>query len=392
MKSLLSIFLLIAVMSLADEQVELFGYYEPQMMGADVKDQWYHTFSNKLRIDLQSTIADNIHFAANFDYITYHGRTTWNILDFTSDEITNQVPEEVRGFYIIPFADRHFLDNAYAKIAFKHADVILGKQQISMGTGYVWNPTDIFNIKDVLDPTYEQPGHNALRLDVPMGRFRISTLYSPEDTWEHSTKLIQFKGGLAHFDCSLVFIDKIWRFHDYRFFDLKSLSFLEVPERRRLYGADCVGELLGLGVWAEYAFNEMQISDDFYELVVGADYTFDFQTYVMFEYYRNTAAKSDYREYQLNDWMRYFTTEQKAVTHDQLYALVQHPVTDYILLGVSTIYAISDNSVALVPTFYFSFAQNMDIFAYMNVNYGKNGTAFSKTQGNGLLVRGRVYF
>ena len=31
----------------------------------------------------------------------------------------------------------------------------MGKQQISLGTGYVWNPTDVFNIKELFDPTYE---------------------------------------------------------------------------------------------------------------------------------------------------------------------------------------------------------------------------------------------
>jgi hypothetical protein len=302
------------------------------------------------------------------------------------------VPQAWRGFYVIPFEDRTFLDNAYARVTFEHADVTVGKQQISLGAGYVWNPTDIFNIKDILDPTYEQPGHNAVRLDLPMGRYRISGIYAPEDTWENSAKLIEFKGALGHFDYSLLAIEKIWRFHDYTRFETQTLSFQELPERRRLYGASTAGELLGLGLWAEYAYNDMQTSDNFYELVVGMDYTFDFQTYIMLEFYRNTLAKDEHQQYDLNDWMRYFATEQKAIARDQVYLLMQHPVTDFITLGASTIYAISDNSLAVVPTMYYSFAENMEVFAYINFNMGQDGTAYSEQQGNGLLLRARIYF
>ena len=92
-------------------------------------------------------------------------------------------------FYRFSFSDQTFLDNAYVMIRMKYADLIVGKQQISLGTGYVWNPTDIFNIKDILDPTYEQPGHNAIRLDIPIGtKYNLTGIYSPDDTWKNSTK------------------------------------------------------------------------------------------------------------------------------------------------------------------------------------------------------------
>ncbi|MBN1464567.1 hypothetical protein JXA02_02315 [candidate division KSB1 bacterium] len=377
--------------AMANEKLDIFGYYEPQLMGAEVKGQWYHTSSNKLRLDIQSTL-DNISFGANFDYITYHGRTRWNILDFLSDDVVETVPQGRHGYYVIPFEDRTFLDNAYARIALEHVDVTVGKQQISLGAGYVWNPTDIFNVKDVLDPTYEQPGHNAVRLDFPMGQYRISGIYAAKDTWENSAKLIEFKGALGHMDYSLLAIEKIWQFHDYTAFDAQTFTFQELPERRRLYGAGTAGELFGLGLWTEYAYNDMQTSDDFYELVVGLDYTFDFQTYLTLEVYRNTLAKNEHPRYDLNDWMRYFAAEQKAIARDQLYLLIQHPITDFITLGASTIYAVSDNSLAVVPMMYYSFAENMEFFAYVNFNIGQEGTAYSKQQGNGLLMRARIYF
>ena len=377
----------------ARKDLEIFGYFESQIMGAEVKNDFYQLYTNKLRVDLKSSLSDNITFAANFDYITFHGKTEWNILDFLAPNIISEVPQGMESFYILPFSNRNFLDNAYIKLSFKHFDLVVGKQQISLGTGYVWNPTDVFNIKELFDPAYEQPGHNAVRLDVALGRiYTLTTLFSPEDSWENSAKLIQLKGRISHFDYSLIAIEKVWRFHDYTQINMENMNFLELPERRRLLGASTAGELLGLGVWAEYGYNWMKNTKDFYELVVGSDYTFDFQTYVMVEYYRNTLGKTDYEQYNLNDWMRLITMEQKAISRDQVYVLIQHPATDLLNAGLSTIYSISDNSFALVPTLSYSFSDNVDIFAYLNLNFGKEGRVFSKNMGNGGLIRVRVYF
>lgn len=374
-------------------QADLFGYYESQIMGAEIKDSFFQLYTNKLRVDLKSDISSTVSFAANFDFITYHGKKNWNILDFLSPAVTEGIPEAMKPMYVIPFSDRTFLDNAYLKLAFRPFDLTIGKQQISLGTGYVWNPVDVFNIKDVLDPTYEQPGHNAMRADIPIGLSNtITAIYSPDDEWKNSAKLIQFKGRISRFDLALTVIETTWRFHDYTVFVPEEQNFKVLPEKRRLLGASTAGELLGLGIWAEFAYNWMEETADFYELSAGTDYTFDFQTYILLEYYRNTLGKSDYRDYTLNDWMRNFAQEQKAVARDQVYLLIQHPVTDIVEAGLSTIYSISDNSAALVPTVMYSFSQNVDVYAYLNWNVGKEGTYFAGSMGNGGFIRVRIYF
>ena len=388
------LFIFISFLSLqAQEGVDIFGYFETQASGAKIQDEFLFLYSNKLRVDLKSSLSSKVTFAANFDYLTYHGKTEWNILDFLSDDVVAEVPPGMEAFYVLPFENRHFLDNAYIKLSFKLFDLTAGKQQISLGTGYVWNPIDVFNIKELFDPTYEQPGHNAIRLDVPLGSTSTFTaLFSPEDNWQNSAKLAQLKGRISHFDYALTAIEKVWRFHDYTQIDPETSYFLELPEKRKLLGASTAGELFGLGVWAEYAYNWMEISEDFYELVVGTDYTFNFQTYLMIEYYRNNLGKTDYTQYSLNDWMRSLAMEQKSITRDQVYAFIQHPATDLLNVGVSTIYSLSDKSMALVPTLNYSFSDNVEIFAYLNLNFGSEGKVFSKKMGNGGLVRVRVYF
>jgi len=377
----------------SQDKLEIFGYFESQIMGAEARGDFYNLFSNKLRVDLRSELTENITFAANFDYLTYHGKTEWNILDFLPSDVISEIPPDMESFYVFAFSDEDFLDNAYIKFAFKYFDLTVGKQQISLGTGYVWNPTDVFNIKDLLDPTYEQPGHNAVRLDVSLGSaYTLTALFSPDETWDYSGKLIQLKGRVSHFDYAFIAIERVWRFHDYTQFDFENMNFLEMPEIRQLLGFSTAGELLGLGVWAEYAYNKMELTENFYELVVGADYTFDFQTYAMVEYYRNTLGKTNYEDYILNDWMRLVTMEQKAICQDQVYVFFQHPATDLMNIGLSSVYCISDNSFALVPTLSYSLSDNVEVFAYLNFNFGQEGTAYAKNMGNGGLIRARVYF
>ncbi len=389
---LILLFLSLSPLS-AQNKVDLFGYFEPQYMGISTQNQFHQLFSNKLRVDLKWGPLDNITFAANFDFITYHGTTEWHILDFLPSQVTAAVPEVLRPVYVIPLSNRIFLDNAYLKLAFKYFDITAGKQQISLGTGNVWNPTDIINIKDPIDPTYEQPGQNALRLDVPIGNSTtFSTLYSPDEDWKGSTKMVQLKSRIARFDLTLVAIEKIWLFHDYTQFDFVQMNFPELPEKRQLLGLSTAGEILGIGVWAEFAYNWMENTDDFHELVAGFDYTFDFQTYVLAEYYRNSLGKTDHMDYNINDWMRMMVSEQKSIARDQFYALVQHPVTDLMNLSLSTIVSITDGSFVVIPTLEYSLSDNVDIFAYINLNLGKEGTNYDKSLGKGGIIRARIYF
>lgn len=373
--------------------VDLFGYFEPQYLGAVIKNEYMQMQSNKLRVDLKASAFEKVYFAANFDFITYHGKTSWNILDYLPGDITSVIPPEYHDYYVFPFENRVFLDNAYLKFALKHLDITIGRQQISLGSGYVWNPTDMFNSKDILDPTYEQPGHNAIRLDVPLGsRFGLMGLYAVGDDWDASDKIIQFKAGISRFDFEILAAEKIWTYHDYTQIDPGTGFYLALPEKRQIIGGSLTGELFGPGVWAEYSYSFMETTGDFYELTVGMDYTFNFQTYFLFEYYRNTVAKDDSGDYDFNDWMRYMTAEQKAICRDQVYGLIQHPITDLMYLGMSGIYCISDNSAALIPTLNYAALDNLEILFYLNFYLGGEGTAYASNLGNGGMVRARIYF
>ncbi|MBN2102507.1 hypothetical protein JW835_00535 [bacterium] len=374
---------------LLSQQLDMFGYFESQFMAARVKSEILQMQSNKMRLDFES-IQNCLHFGANINAITYHGKTDWIIPDYLPDRVCKEIPASIRSYYVLTFENELELDNAYVRIAFHKWDLTLGKQQISLGSGYAWNPTDLFNQKDLFDPTYEQPGHNAVRVDIPLAsRLNGMILYAPDDDWNNSAKLVSFKTGIGRFDYTIMAIEKGWTFHDYTAF--YGFDFQKTVETRRMLGSSLVGELFGWGVWFECGYNRMQIRDHFYEITAGMNYTFDFQTYIMIEYYRNSMARSRMDNYTLNDWMRYLASEQKALNRDQLYVLIQHPVSDLTDLGLNVI-AAGDKSLALLPTLRSTPFENVELLAYGNLYLGKESAVFHRNLGNGGLVRMRIYF
>jgi len=378
--------LLVTMSSVYSQSVEIFGYYENEFDAMKTKGEFYQLNYNKLRVDLLSGPSSKLKFAANFDYITYHGKTDYQILDFLPRSLTSQIPEENRKYFIHKFEERNFLDNAYARLTLGDFDITIGKQQISIGTGYTWNPTDVFNFKNVVDPTYEQPGHNAVRADYYMSaNYRITALYSPQENFDGSTKMIKFAGKIPRFDYSITFIKTNWITTNY-------LTSQRYEQLRNLYGFDFSGELFGLGLYGEFAHNQMEISKDYDEMVFGLNYTFDFQTYVMFEYYRNTSLKKNSDDYTLNDWMRYMNSENKSICQDQLFTYIQHPATDLISIGMIILASVSDGSVAVVPRADYNILQNVEISIFANFGLGKKNTAYSKDLGSGGFIRTRIYF
>ena len=369
-------------------QVDIYGYFEPQYTGIYTNENYYQFQSNKLRVDLKSTAINNVEFGADVIYLLYFGVKSWNILDFLPDRVTSSIPPEMYPLYQFTYGDSFYLDNVYVRLANYRFALTVGKQQISLGTGYFSNPIDVFNVKDALDPTYEQPGHNAVRMDIYFAnRLGLMAMYTPiEWDWQNSGKLLRFKVGLGHFDFSIIGYQYQYTITDFYTFEV-------TEQRRRLIGGDFVGELFGLGVWAEGCYNFMENDDDnFYEILVGSDYTFESGLYTMLEYHHNSLGKTDHTEYDLNDWMRFFVGETKTISQDQVYGLIQYPVADLIMIGGSTVFSISDQSFALVPMIYYSIFENVDLTLMFNIYIGVEGKVFSGSLGNGGFLRAQVYF
>ena len=90
--------------------------------------------------------------------------------------------------------------------------------------------------------------------------------------------------------------------------------------------------------------------------------------------------------------MRLFSGEIKSISRENLYIYADYPLTDLIHLNSSIILSVSDQSAALIPGFFYSFAENLDINLFLNINTGKPATAYSDELGQSGLIRLRYYF
>ena len=370
-------------------QAEFFGYYETELDVARISGQQYNYGYNKLRLDLTAYPAESVTVGANLNIRRFSGQTTWNVLDFLPERIWKPVFGD-SFVYTITLPDTLYLDNVYIRLNFPFFDLTVGKQQISLGTGYAWNPLDIFNIKDLLDPTYEQTGVTALRMELPLAdRIGLDLILVPEDSWENSAKMVQGKVGLGSFDLTANITEyrapnPYWRYSIYA----------GVPPThtiRQRIGGSLVGEILGVGIWGEGLWDLEDQPIDFNEYLVGFDYTFDFRTYLMVEYYYNGGGVADRASLQFNDFLYSLSGQAHSLMQDYAFVVVYQPLTDLISLGLLGFANLNDKSYMLAPSLEWSAFENVSISLLVSYAQGGQDSEFG-LQEWGLRLRLRAYF
>jgi len=402
-KKLFVLLLLSSVASAAD--IDIFGYIEPQLTWINFgdlskADNWGILNTNKLRLDIEAKPAKNVKIGANVNFLQYSGETTIDLNDLLP--ATNAANSSV---WMLTYQDETYLDNAYIRLSFDLADLTIGKQQISYGTGYAWNPTDILNYKDTFDPTYEQTGIPAVRLDVPIGQsMNFLGIYATNDNWREPTFIGRFSGQIGRFELSGSAMTKGETVTEYII--PGDYGIQTGMLRRHGYGFDFVGELLGIGVWGEGAYftldglQDSDLDDEYFEGLLGTDYTFRSELYILAEYYYNgsgranrAADNSNYSYwYEGVDWFRYLTGEKKTLGRDQGFLYIDYPLFDIVRVGGSALGCVNDESIAFIPQINWSAFQNVDITAFGYLYTGATGTMYSRELGGGGLLRLRAYF
>ena len=367
------------------ESINFFGYLRSELRASDANPSDI-LFMNKLRLDFKSVLSSNLFIGGNVNLLVYQGDNYGNFLNNMPDSIERSVDSASRYLFDYSLENDLTWDNLFIKYIFSEFDVTIGKQQISFGSGYAWNPTDLFNVKNLVDPTDEKKGHKALRIDYPLSLSqRIMFLYDIEDSTHEPGMLLCYKTTLGHFDYSLIFGRRYCSFTDYE-------NFSGTREKRKIIGFDMAGEVFGLGFWFEGAYNWLERNANYYEFVIGGDYTWRNGFYLLMEYFHSSPGNKNSSDYDLNSWMRFFTGEAKAISKDNLYLYGYYPVTDLMNIGISVISSLSDGSVALIPVIDYSLANDLYLEIFGGINLGKDDTVYSGELGKGLLMRLTWYF
>lgn len=167
--------------------IEINGYYENDLVGGIKKDGasfWGDLNRLRLRIDIKLLKNVGLHFEPEYDVL------------FKSQDIP---------LIVTPGINQLVWERAYLKINLPLVDLTLGKQRVAWGTGYIWNPTDVFNPFTLSFAVREEQKQavEAVRAEFPLGPtagIDVFTLTGSE--LNRSTKGLKVKTNIGIYDFS----------------------------------------------------------------------------------------------------------------------------------------------------------------------------------------------
>lgn len=380
------------------DKLQISGFFENQLLGQEQNSDFFLTNYNLLRLNLNAKVDEKVNFFGNINYRTFHGRTDQNTLDFLPRRVVSnyinalgQSYEDVAVGFAHPLNDGFLFDNAYVTIYTDKVNVRIGKQQLPWGTGYIWNPTNVFQARNMLDPTYELTGVNALKVEYLLSDQAIITgVINVSDQFENSNYAIKIKNHLSGFDISLSHV-----YFQYSATDFYTFS--EIKEQKHQIGADFSGSIAGFGVYGEGAYR-MDASKsntteaNFLNALVGLNYFFANGLYMFGEYYFNENGKSNHRDYDINDWMNYLGPYAEGLGQHYIFYGITLPVGAYWTFSTFALWNVSDESYMLYPRVEYSIGNNTELISQLFFPAGKSTTAEFGSGGIGGMVRLRIYF
>jgi hypothetical protein len=297
------------------------------------------------------------------------------IMDLFSNSAVAYIPYS--SFYP---KEQIVMDRALVKLYFEKFDFIFGKQQIAWGTGYAYNPIDIWNVKDPMNANTGKVGVLALNLETYFGESSsLNVIASPGSHFDHWRYGFRVKSNTGRFDYSFSAIrDKA-----------DDSEILGLPEKL-LLGLDFAGEVFyDIGWWGEIAvinprYDGMELSDTdslYLQVATGFDYTFDNEIYFMAEYYYNGIGETDYKDYDVNSLLRTSAGEMSGFAQNYLATMLSYSFLDNYKFSLFSITNLDDISDVIVPELEYIFHSNISMKLNSSIFIGSS----SRTEFGGML-------
>lgn len=172
------------------------------------------------------------------------------------------------------FLWRHRFYRAFAEYDSYPLRFTLGRQQVSWGTGYFWNPTDLFNpVTFALVEPGERFGVDAASVEIALGNLsQLQVVWAQSRGPDQNRGALKYTTNLADYDLS-VMAGRLFR--------------------DNVLGADFSGQIGGAGFRGEWLHSFADIGSDYDQLVLGADYRCSLELIVTVEYLYNSGALSE---------------------------------------------------------------------------------------------------
>ncbi len=271
--------------------------------------------------------------------------------------------EKLNGHAEIQIKDDSIkINQAYGKFMTSKVDLVIGRQLTGWGSGYNFNPTDVFNQKPLgaaFDPSYGKDGRDAILASFyPADNIALELIYafgieqkSDEPPLIYTSKVepewgFHSKVNIASIDMEFLYIQKAKRSWVYF---MNPAYPIQIEEKRdHLFGASFKTSIpkVDVGVWGEGAYyKELEK----YEYVIGIERYFG-DTMMNLEYYRNGFGQSKKLKYDPMNMMM-----GRMVARDYLVPALTHTFNEKFNFTTFLFYNINDqsNAAGLVGQYYY---------------------------------------
>ena len=382
-----------------NNKTEFSGYIENTLNLEEVKaiNEIVPLNITRARLNLNGNPVSEIDFALGIIGILNSGKTNIKIdnyipkvneknKNYLNDKINLNLLKEMT----FNLENKLYIQEAFVTLYFSSLKIRTGRQKFYTGTGYAFNPIDLFNQKNALDPTYETDGIDSLLIEyeLPLDtQLQIFTKLSQR--FFLSDYLIKLKSSIGNTDLGLQYSQNIQKkYADKGVMYKHSLLY-------KMFAAQFVTELLGIGFHGEggyvfsldyvntfnYINNESsKLSKPEYLLkkherfLLGFDYTFDFQLYVIAEYLRTGNAKNDISEITIADRLSFLEGDIIAINQDTLFTGLSYPLTDLSEFSIYFLTGLNDSSLIINPWIMVDLHPGVKLSFTMNIPKGDEKT------------------
>ena len=293
-------------------------------------------------------------------------------------EIENVTESLTQPYSAYPLYDR-YAQPQEVYISFYPGDMTFrfGFQKYFTETGgYGWTSADLFNPKKNFDPLlYKSEASDsayfsyAFPAEAFPGRYEISAFYSlgnRDDEAYPNIKdgdyQIRMKADTDVLDLAIHYSEATREESDYEGVINGSVTAeaATVPVRWRMLAAGVSGEIGRLGLHAEGGHAWLDSKDDKQGLsakelkdhskfLVGMDYTFENELYLVLEYYQDGQGKASPEEYSLNERLAYLSGERSFIGRDNVFVGAKYPIARMTSVELYNIINANDPSVIVNP-------------------------------------------
>ena len=367
--------------SSAQQSLRLTGYLEHQFSVNHYSNSgWQYLDYDRVRLDMNARAGFRARASVAFVYQLYRGNTTIALSDVLPPELRAAV-----GDASVKLENQHYLNHAYFTVRPGPVEITAGKQFLTWGAAAVFNPTELFRPKDMLEPSYERQGIGAVSAKVPFGPLSdVRVAWVPEGGFDTGGKLVRVRHHVAGFDLSGIVAEVYEAVLPSEIIGVDALL-----ERRRLVGGDVTGELFGLGVWTEATWSDFA-GEKWIEVTAGGNYSLADGTLFLLEGFYNGRGDGD-APYSTTAWLHRLAGTSKTLGKYLLVGNVTRQFGQLWSFGLSTIGNVGDGSGVIIPSVSYSFAENVDFLFNGLAYFGGSGTEFGAGDLGGFL-RGRFYF